>query len=98
VEAANVGVQQAFVAFSAIGRYLSKEEPELFQRIFQQLPEPALGSLQTDSDRFIWAEIFFEASRLPNTDAAHLQAQALELYEAEVNPALPLATAGRAPN
>jgi tetratricopeptide (TPR) repeat protein len=86
VEAANVGVQQAFVAFSAVGRYLSKEEPALFQRIFQQLPEPTVESLQTDSDRFAWAEIFFEASRLPDANAARLRAQALELYEAEIRP------------
>lgn len=86
VEAANVGVLQAFVAFSAIGRYLSKEEPSLFQRIFQQLPEPTAESVQTDSDRFAWAEIFFEASRLPDANAGRLRATALELYTAEVRP------------
>jgi len=86
VEAANVGVQQAFRAFSAIGRYLSTEEPEHFLRIFRQLPDPTLTSIQADVDRFAWAEIFFEASRLPGADIARLQSRALELYEGEWNP------------
>ncbi|MEJ0050153.1 MAG: hypothetical protein WDN02_02865 [Methylovirgula sp.] len=86
VEAANVGVLQAFRAFAALGRYLSTEEPALFQRILQRLPEPTADSLQTDSDRFSWAEIFFEASRLQGDDAPRLQAEALALHEAEVRP------------
>ncbi len=86
VEAANVGVQQAFMAFAAIGRYLSKEEPELFQRILQKLPEPTADSVQTDSDRFAWAEIYFEASRLPGAEVGRLHVQALALYEAEARP------------
>ncbi|MET4214216.1 hypothetical protein [Bradyrhizobium sp. LA2.1] len=88
VEAANAGVQQAFVAFSAVGRHLSKEQPKLFERIFRQLPEPTFESLQTDGERFAWAEIFCEASRLPDADANRLRAQALRLYEAEVRPQL----------
>lgn len=86
METANVGVQQAFVAFSAIGRHLSKEQPELFMSIFRRLPEPTFNSLQTDGDRFAWAEIFCEASRLPDADVNRLRAQALRLYEAEVRP------------
>jgi len=86
VEAADVGVLQAFRAFAALGRYLSTEEPTTFQRILGRLPEPTPESLQTDSDRFAWAEIYFEASRLQGADAPRLQAEALALYEAEVRP------------
>lgn len=86
VETANIGLQQAFVAFSAIGRHLSKEQPELFKSIFRQLPEPTLDSLQTDAERFAWAEIFYEASRLPDADVDRLRSQALRLYEAGVRP------------
>lgn len=85
-EAADVGVQQAFNAFAALGRYLSTEEPAMFQRILRRLPEPAPESLQTDSDRFSWAEIYFEAARLQDTNTPRLQAKALALYEAEVRP------------
>jgi hypothetical protein len=86
VEAANVGVQQAFAAFAALGRYLSNEEPAMFQRILSALPEPATASLQTDNDLFSWAEIYFEAARLHGADAGRLQAKALTLYEAENRP------------
>ena len=86
VEAADVGVQQAFTAFAALGRYLSTEEPTMFRRILEKLPEPAPESLQTDSDRFCWAEIHFEAARLQGADALGLWARALALYEAEIRP------------
>ena len=86
VEAADVGVQQAFRAFAALGRYLSTEKPQLFRRILDRLPEPTPESLQTDSDRFAWAEIYFEAGRAGGEDAPRLQAEALALYEAEVKP------------
>jgi tetratricopeptide (TPR) repeat protein len=86
VEAADVGVQQAFSAFAALGRYLSTEEPEMFQRILGRLPKPTPESLQTDSDRFAWAEIYSEAARAPGADAPALRAQALALYESEVSP------------
>jgi len=86
VAGANVGVQQAFRAFAAIGRYLSSEEPELFARTLAQLPEPSTDSLQTDSDRFAWAEIYAEAARLPEADKDRLRGQALALYDAEVRP------------
>lgn len=86
VDAANVGVLQAFRAFAAIGRYLSSEEPNLFARILAQLPEPSVESLQTDSDRFAWAEIYAEAAKLPAADKDRLRAQALALYDAEVRP------------
>jgi hypothetical protein len=85
VEAANVGVQQAFTAFAALGRYLSTEEPAMFQRILGNLPEPAPENLQTDSDRFSWAEIYSEAARLQGADASRLRAKALALYEAEAS-------------
>ncbi len=86
VAAANVGVQQAFRAFAAIGRYLSGEEPELFARILAQLPEPSVDALDTDSDRFAWAEIYAEAAKLPGADWDRLRAQAMTLYDAEVRP------------
>jgi tetratricopeptide (TPR) repeat protein len=88
IEAADVGVQQAFIAFSAFGRYISKEHPALFARIFRRLPEQPLDSLQTDNERFAWAEILCEASRLPNVNADHLRERALELYAAEIKPQL----------
>ena len=86
VEAADIGLHQAIQAFAALGRYLSTEQPTLFQRIFARLPEPTLGSLQTDSERFSWAEIYFEAARLQSADAPRLQAVALAFYNAEVRP------------
>ena len=86
VEAGDVGVQQAFRAFAALGRYLSTEKPELFRRIRDRLPEPTPESLQTDDDRFAWAEICFEAARAGGEDAPRLRAEALGLYEAEVTP------------
>ena len=51
VAAANVGVQQAFRAFAAIGRYLSSEEPDLFARILEQLPEPSVDALDFTAQR-----------------------------------------------
>jgi tetratricopeptide (TPR) repeat protein len=88
VEAANVGVLQAIRAFAALGRYLSTEEPVMFELIFDQLSEPALEGLQTDSDRFAWAEVYFEAARLPGADASGFHAKALALHESLVRPQL----------
>jgi tetratricopeptide (TPR) repeat protein len=86
VEAAEVGVLQAIRAFAALGRYLSTEEQQMFRRIFDRLPEPTPESLQTDSDRFAWAEIYFEAARTAGEDAPELQGKALAMHEAEVRP------------
>ncbi len=86
VDAANEGIQQAFEAFAALGRFLSVEEPAMFERIFARLPGASLDGLTADRERFSRAEIYFEASRLPGTDAAQLQALALAYYEGEVKP------------
>ena len=85
-EAANVGVQQAFRAFAGLGRYLSTEDPVMFERILRQLPEPSHESLQTDNDKFAWGEIYFEAGRLPDASQDRLHAKALALFEAEAKP------------
>jgi hypothetical protein len=86
VDAANVGMQQAFSAFAALGRFLSSEDPAMFQRIIGRLPEPTPESLATDGERFSWAEICFEAARLGGGDVGKLRGKALALYEAEVRP------------
>jgi hypothetical protein len=86
VKAAELGVQQAYRTFGAIGRYLSTEHPALFSSIFARLTKPAPQSLQSDDDRFAWGEIYFEASRLPTADDVLLRGQALQFYEAEKAP------------
>lgn len=86
VDAANLGVGQAFQAFAPLGRFLSGENPILFNTIFRQLPEPGVESLDSDSDRFAWAEIYAEAAKLPGADQVRLQAKALTLYEALAKP------------
>lgn len=86
VEAAELGVQQAYRTFGAVGRYLSTEEPALFSSIFGRLTKPSLESLESDDDKFSWGEIYFEASRLAGADKAALQSLALSFYQAEANP------------
>ncbi len=86
VEAGNVGVRQALAAFAMLGRYISKEEPDMFGRILSRLPEPSPADLSGDDDLFAWAEVFAEAARLEGADAAGLRAKALTLYEAEARP------------
>ncbi|MCP4564153.1 MAG: hypothetical protein GY873_37475 [Bosea sp.] len=86
VDAANLGVGQAFRAFAPLGRFLSGENPALFHTIFRQLPEPGIESLDSDSDRFAWAEIYAEAAKLPNADRDRLRAKALTLYESLAKP------------
>lgn len=86
VEAAERGIQQAYQTFGAIGRYLSTEAPDLFASIFAKLTKPAPASLQSDNDKSAWGEIYFEASRLPDMDAAQLREVALSFYEAELAP------------
>ena len=86
VDAANLGVGQAFSAFAPLGRFLSGENPALFTAIFRQLPEPGVESLDSDSDRFAWAEIYAEAAKLPGCDRDRLRAKALTLYEALAKP------------
>lgn len=86
VETADLGVQQAYRTFGAIGRYLSTEEPRLFDAIFARLTMPTPQSLGSDDDKASWGEICFEASRLPQYEGPALQAQALAFYEAEIAP------------
>lgn len=86
VDAANVGVQQGLAAFSALGRYISTEHPTLFRKILDQLPEPEIAALQTDNERFYWAELLSEAARLPNIDAQPLRERALQFHDAIVKP------------
>ncbi|MEZ0606625.1 NB-ARC domain-containing protein [Paraburkholderia sp. IW21] len=86
VEAANLGVGQAFSAFAPLGRFLSGENPALFSTILRQLPEPGVESLDSDGDRFAWAEIYAEAAKLPGSDRDRLRAKALTLYEALTKP------------
>lgn len=85
VEAANRGVGQAFRAFAPLGRFLSKEMPEMFRSIFDQLPNPGVESLAPE-DRFAWAEIYAEAARLSDADRPAKQARALALYESLARP------------
>lgn len=79
-------MQQAYRTFAAIGRYLSTEEPALFQAIFSRLTLPTPGSLSTDNDKAAWGEIHFEASRLPGSDPVALRERALAFYEAALTP------------
>lgn len=78
VEAAHAGLHHAFAAFAAIGRFLSRENPELFLKILKQIPDPAPDALLSDRERAAWGEIAFEASRSEqgNTRARLLQAKA----------------------
>ena len=85
-EAADAGVQQAFAAFAALGRYISTEHHSLFDKIYRRLPKPDGTALQNDNELSYWAEIYSEAARLPGADAEALREQALRLYEAEANP------------
>jgi hypothetical protein len=87
IEAAEAGTQQALSAFAAFGRYVSTEHPSLFESIFGRLTQPETASLRTDSERFYWAEILCEAARLPGADAGTLRQRALELHQAEIEPA-----------
>ena len=82
VDAAKVGVQQALAAFSALGGTFRPSIPRSSGKIFDQLPEPEIASLQTDNERFYWAELLSEAARLPNADARPLRERALQFYEA----------------
>jgi tetratricopeptide (TPR) repeat protein len=86
VDAANLGLSQAYRAFAPLGRFLSGENPTLFGAIFRRLPEPGVESLDSDSDRFSWAEIYAEAAKLPGADQVRLRAKALTLYEALSKP------------
>lgn len=86
IDAAEMGVQQAYRTFGAIGRYLSTEQPQLFDSIFSRLTRPTPESLSSDNDKASWGEIYFEASRLPGGERAALQNQALAFYSAEVAP------------
>ena len=86
VEAGNVGVRQALSAFAMLGRYISTEEPLMFERILRHLPEPEPSDLADDGERFAWAEVFAEAARLEGADVDRLRAKALALYEAEARP------------
>lgn len=86
LESAAAGVRQAFQAFAALGRYLSTEDPALFQRIFDALPKPTPETLETDGELFAVGEIYFEAARVKMTVAPQLRAQALAFYESEARP------------
>ena len=86
VDAAEMGVQQSYRTFGAIGRYLSTEEPVLFDLIFNRLTRPTPESLASDNDKASWGEIFFEASRLVGGESDALRHQALAFYSSEVAP------------
>lgn len=86
VAAGNIGLQQAFKTFASVGRFYSQEEPELFNRIFQALPQHSLDEGGSDEDRAAWADILFEASRTPGNDTRALQGEALRWFESETSP------------
>jgi|GEM_PF-772162 len=86
VDASKQGVGQGPQAFAPLGRFISTEMPDLFWEIFTQIPAPALEGMNADSDRFAWAEIFAEAARVPEADAAAMRVDALRYYDAMERP------------
>ena len=86
VSAANAGAQQAFDTFAALGRYISLERPEMFNSIFEALPDVNLDGLQSDRERAARAEIYCEAARLSPNTASQLREKARTYYAAIVKP------------
>lgn len=82
VKASNEGVGQGPRAFAPLARFISTEMPDLFQSIFSELPRPAVDSLESDSDRFAWAEIYSEAARIYGSDSVALRTTALGFHDA----------------
>ncbi|WP_313629551.1 hypothetical protein [Pseudomonas sp.] len=81
VEAAELGVSQALQTMSTISRFLSKEAPDLLSRLIAAIPAQVIDDLPLPQDRFAWADILFETSRIPGAPAQSLQAESLSLFE-----------------
>lgn len=86
VDAANLGIPQAFRTLASIARYLSKEAPELLRRILSKLPQRALSGEDAPEDRATWGDILLEASRTAGDAAQAMQAEALLFFEGELAP------------
>ena len=87
VQAAARGLDQAYVAFAAIGRETQFNNEELFFRVFNGLPLRLLEDVQDDKERAAWGDILLAAGKAaPPNDASDLLNQALRFYEALDNP------------
>lgn len=84
VEAANLGISQAFRTLASIARFLSKEAPDLLNRILDALPARTLSSDDGQGDRATWGDILLEASRTAGDSSAKMQAEALLFFEEEL--------------
>jgi hypothetical protein len=81
VEAAELGISQALQTMSSISRFLSKEAPDFLNRLISAIPAQVIEELPLPQDRFAWADILFEASRIADASAESQRAESLRLFE-----------------
>lgn len=83
IEASSRGFEQGFVAFAAIGRYWSFNEPERFMNVFRKIPPRRPIDVSADAERAAWGEILIQASKLGHPDEREpLLRQAVAFLEA----------------
>lgn len=81
IEAAELGISQALQTMSSISRFLSKEAPDFLIRLLSAIPPKVIDELPLPQDRFAWADIMFEASRIADASAESQRAESLRLFE-----------------
>ncbi|KWS30935.1 hypothetical protein [Pseudomonas syringae] len=81
VEAAELGISQALQTMSSVSRFLSREAPEFLSRLVTAMPAHVIDDLPLPQDRFAWADILFEVSRIAAASAESKRTESLRLFE-----------------
>ncbi|MFJ4386188.1 hypothetical protein ACIP02_17850 [Pseudomonas sp. NPDC089408] len=81
IDAAELGVSQALQTMSTISRFLSREAPAVLNKLIAAIPPHVIDDLPVPQDRFAWADILFEASRIDGAPAESQRAESLSLFE-----------------
>lgn len=81
IDAAELGVSQALQTMSTISRFLSREAPAVLNKLIAAIPPHVIEDLPVPQDRFAWADILFEASRIDGAPAESQRAESLSLFE-----------------
>ncbi|WP_411563149.1 hypothetical protein [Pseudomonas shirazensis] len=81
IDAAELGVSQALQTMSAISRFLSREAPEVLIKLVAAIPAHVIEDLPVPQDRFAWADILLEVSRIAGAPAQSQRAESLSLFE-----------------
>jgi tetratricopeptide (TPR) repeat protein len=86
IEATAAGLDQGYQTFAAVGRHWVWQDPDRFQKVWEQLPPRTPTSVAGDRERFNYGEILQQAAKTFSDVASDFRSRALEFFEAVVTP------------